>query len=78
MNAISYSADWSNSNQIAVGDADNNITVFQINDLKDQMNEAFTLHAHDADVNCVVFHPFLNLLASASDDETIKIWELEK
>jgi len=34
-------------------------------------------HAHAADINCVKFHPTQpDLLASASDDGTIKIWRL--
>lgn len=33
--------------------------------------------AHVADVNCIKFHPTLpNILASCSDDGTVKIWRL--
>jgi len=33
--------------------------------------------AHTADVNCVKFHPTMpHILASCSDDGTIKIWRL--
>ena len=32
------------------------------------------LSAHDSDVNCVKFHPTVRLLASCSDDMSIKLW----
>jgi WD40 repeat protein len=32
--------------------------------------------AHDDDINFVSFHPNKNLLASCSDDNFIKIWDL--
>jgi WD40 repeat protein len=34
--------------------------------------------AHDDDINFVSFHPKKNLLASCSDDNSIKIWDLNK
>jgi WD40 repeat protein len=33
-------------------------------------------HVHQADVNCVRFHPTTPLLASASDDLTVRLWRL--
>jgi coatomer protein complex subunit alpha (xenin) len=35
----------------------------------------FKLEGHDRGVNWAVFHPTLNLIASGSDDKTIKIWK---
>lgn len=35
-------------------------------------------NAHDQDVNCVKWHPRNpNVLASCSDDETVKIWAFD-
>ena len=34
--------------------------------------------AHDDDVNCVVWHPTKNILASCSDDNTIKLWLIKE
>lgn len=35
------------------------------------------LKGHQKAVNCVAFHPYQNILASASDDSTIKLFDLE-
>ena len=34
--------------------------------------------AHNDDVNCVVWHPTKNILASCSDDNTIKLWIIKE
>jgi len=34
--------------------------------------------AHDDDVNCVVWHPKKNLLASCSDDNLINLWTVKE
>ena len=34
--------------------------------------------SHEMDINCVVWAPNCSLLASASDDETVKLWVLEE
>lgn len=34
--------------------------------------------AHDDDVNCVIWHPTKNMLASCSDDNLIKLWKVDK
>ena len=33
--------------------------------------------SHEMDINCVAWAPNCSLLASASDDETVKLWVLE-
>jgi len=35
-----------------------------------------TLEGHEKGVNWVAFHPTMNIVASAADDKTIKIWRL--
>lgn len=41
------------------------------------MNELFRLSdAHAGDINCVKFNPTGDLLATASDDCTIKLWKV--
>lgn len=35
----------------------------------------FKIEGHDRGVNWAVFHPTLNLIASGSDDKTVKIWK---
>ena len=42
--------------------------------------ECFTTEeeSHEMDINCVVWAPNCSLLASASDDETVKLWVLEE
>ena len=34
--------------------------------------------AHDDDVNFVIFHPNINILASCADDNLIKIWDFNR
>ncbi|KAK3296182.1 LIS-1 2 [Chaetomium fimeti] len=37
----------------------------------------YLLESHQAIVNCIAFHPAFSVLASGSDDYTIKIWDWE-
>lgn len=82
-----YSVDWNHRNDlIATGGGDNSIYIFKEDaDNKEscdpqQVNfEAVCSqkNAHTQDVNAVVWNPQdPNLLASCSDDETIKIWRI--
>ena len=34
--------------------------------------------SHEMDINCVAWAPNCSMLASASDDETVKLWVLEE
>ena len=34
--------------------------------------------SHEMDINCVAWAPNCTMLASASDDETVKLWVLEE
>ncbi|XP_050379332.1 protein CIA1 [Argentina anserina] len=79
-----FSVHWSRDNIIASGAADNAIRFFmennESNSLVDGPSFNFLLKkekAHNMDINSVQWSPGENrLLASASDDGTIKIWEL--
>eukprot|EP00126_Sphaerothecum_destruens_P008074 Sdes_comp20080_c0_seq1m13011 len=76
-----YSISWSHaSGLISVGSGDNTIQVLQVIttdssyslQLIDQQKEA-----HQQDVNCVSWNPiFPDLLASCSDDGTLKVWNI--
>ncbi len=73
-----FSVDWSPSGLIASGCADDASRIFAPTSPTN-----FTLayeqdKAHDADVNSVAWHPTRpNVMASASDDTLIKIWEFQ-
>jgi len=73
-----YSCSWSRyNNLIATGAGDDSIQIFDNNAKSIQK----ITNAHEADVNCVQWnsHPSHgNLLASTSDDGTIKIWQWTK
>ena len=81
-----YDVSWSKLNgYIATGSGDNSICIFgpsSFNDPSDGINFDLITRvtsAHDNDVNCVQWNPVdSNLLASASDDETIKLWSLQQ
>ncbi|KAI1741807.1 nuclear distribution protein pac-1a [Xylaria scruposa] len=35
----------------------------------------YTLESHRSTINCIAFHPIFSLLATGSDDYTVKIWD---
>lgn len=74
-----YSCSWSqNSNFIATAGSDNKVYVSELlkgdEFLLEPRLQSPPSEGHKNDVNCVAFHPSLNLLASCSDDRTIKVW----
>lgn len=81
-----YCVKWSKfNNLIATAAGDNSINIFKFNHLDvNQIDSEPTLtqlvkqtNAHTQDCNCVDWNPAEpNLLASCSDDGTIKIWTL--
>ena len=81
-----YSVKWSKlNNLIATGGSDNKINLFRENTSSNLMDESKSLlsivhvenDAHTQDCNCVEWHPTQsNILASCSDDGTIKIWQV--
>lgn len=71
------------TNLIAAAAGDNSITIFKEDPLSGDSAEptfnllARTMHAHDQDVNAVVWNPKeAGLLASCSDDCSIKVWKI--
>lgn len=88
-----YSVDWSHSSKvgyIATASADDSIGIFTL-ERTEGVRELFSAKddgcvklvvrkekAHTSDVNCVAWHPTkVGLLASASDDGCIVLWELK-
>ncbi|CAG9467025.1 unnamed protein product [Pedinophyceae sp. YPF-701] len=73
-----FSVDWSATGALATGCGDNAVRVFA---LSEDGSDATLVHcsdsAHQADVNCVQWHPSdPNLLVSCSDDCTAKLWRV--
>ncbi|CAD8081978.1 unnamed protein product [Paramecium sonneborni] len=52
---------------------------FNISDDEQRLTpiEKFKLEGHRAGVNCIAFHPQYQILGSASDDGSIKLWDYE-
>ena len=38
----------------------------------------YTLHGHKSKITKIIVHPFYNLVASASEDATIRLWDFEQ
>nr|XP_043621391.1 transducin beta-like protein 3 [Erigeron canadensis] len=64
------------------GSSDLTLKVWSLNDLSDDVNDAFTLRtkavtaAHDKDINALSIAPNDSLVCSASQDRTARIWKL--
>lgn len=72
-----YSWAWSkSSSRIATAGGDNKVILYDVSDIPNTyaLQESSWDKGHTNDVNCVAFHPTSNILASCSDDRTIKIW----
>lgn len=83
-----YSVSWSKAgNYIATGGGDNKIYVYEINwdslfskegEFEyDIIAESSPENGHQNDVNQVSFAPNSNILASCSDDLSVKIWKFD-
>ncbi|XP_071686705.1 protein CIA1 [Rutidosis leptorrhynchoides] len=78
-----FSVHWSREGIIATGAADDAICLFVESEDHSYDGPTYKLllkkeKAHDMDINCVRWSPTENrILASASDDGTIKIWKLD-
>eukprot|EP00056_Hartaetosiga_gracilis_P004244 m.72912 g.72912 ORF g.72912 m.72912 type:complete len:104 (-) comp11760_c0_seq3:87-398(-) len=83
-----FDVDWSKSNnKIATACGDNNVRVFSVELEREEGEERESAHlqllqtlkGHKQDVNGVAWcEKNSNLLASASDDETVIVWHLSK
>ena len=64
---------------VATSSGDGSIAVYVYLADKKQLKFKYRLCGHTLGVNCVAFHPnFPHLLASCSDDMTVKIWDISK
>jgi WD40 repeat protein len=77
-----FSVHWASDDIIASGAADDGIRLFAVNEDGEIDGPSYSMllkkdKAHDMDINSVQWSPGEDrLLASGSDDGTIKIWEL--
>ncbi|CRG93783.1 cleavage stimulation factor subunit 1, putative [Plasmodium gallinaceum] len=62
-------------NILCSGGLDNVVKIAKIYDKK---KKVYNIEKHNGKVNCVKFHPFKNILFSASDDCTVQIFDLNK
>lgn len=60
---------------LAIGLGDNTIKIWDISSDETKPSSCIdTLHGHSNCVTSVSFHPYLKILASGSDDKTVKVW----
>jgi len=78
-----YSVSWSpDGNLLATTGGDDQINLFgTVNPHSEDSTPSFILmgkkdDAHTNDINCIAFHPNLNIVVTCSDDNSIKIWLL--
>jgi WD40 repeat protein len=78
-NRAVYSIDWGQSG-IVTGGGDDAIRVFREAEGEEGWECVHTEPgSHEMDVNCVAWNPASpGMLASASDDETVKLWQLSE
>ncbi|CAP27891.2 Protein CBG07981 [Caenorhabditis briggsae] len=77
-----YSVTWNSENDaIATGGGDSKIRLFKISSKSSDspiIEHLGVVGSHEYDVNHVAWNPkFSNILSSASDDGTIRLWELD-
>ncbi|CAD5125574.1 DgyrCDS13775 [Dimorphilus gyrociliatus] len=78
-----YCVDWKHKSQlISTACGDDSVKVFKVQEFSNENAELVLnlqsnqIRAHDEDVNCVAWHPNEDLLASCSDDGSIKLWKI--
>jgi len=76
-----YSCSWNfDGTLLATVGGDDQICLFtKVDPYSGDLLPSFTLldrkeDAHTRDINCVLFHPTHNIIATCSDDHTIKLW----
>lgn len=79
--SLDFQPDSSGPTRLATGGGDNNVRIWAVTDSKDSSQKVSvhylsTLSKHTQAVNCVRFNPKGDLLATASDDGSILIWQL--
>ncbi|XP_049399060.1 WD40 repeat-containing protein HOS15-like [Solanum stenotomum] len=65
---------WRNNNSFATGSADNMIYVCKVGENK----PVKTFSGHQNEINAIKWDPSGSLLASCSDDTTVKIWSMKQ
>jgi WD40 repeat protein len=71
--SLAFAAD---ATQLAVGDRDDTIQVWDISDIENIV-KTVTLTGHTDDITGVAFNPDGNLLVSSSLDGTVRLWNLD-
>ncbi|KAL0483492.1 hypothetical protein AKO1_014528 [Acrasis kona] len=76
-----YSISWSQHmgrDLIATACGDNMLRIFNMDKQKLTTSLVQRIEAHKSDINCVCWNPiYTNIIATASDDRTVKLYELE-
>ncbi|WMV57480.1 hypothetical protein MTR67_050865 [Solanum verrucosum] len=72
--AVVLDADWQNNDSFAVGSIDNMIYICKVGENRPVKR----FSGHKNEVNAVKWDPSGSLLASCSDDTTVKIWSMEQ
>ncbi|KAH0707627.1 hypothetical protein KY289_012703 [Solanum tuberosum] len=72
--SVVLDADWQNNDSFAVGSIDNMIYICKVGENRPVKR----FSGHKNEVNAVKWDPSGSLLASCSDDTTVKIWSMEQ